>query len=317
MGEFLNSGMQIIGDKDQLLFINRKKVQLLCEHYHPSQNIYSVTTRILNESVEYSTMSTVNSVDFDVIHKRFGHPSNDVLRHMPKHLEDFPSGITVPKKTPPCRGCAEGKMPSKPFPPSSSHATRAFEKVHSDLKEFPTKLYYGDKWFISFLDNYTSNAWIMRLKQKSDTEDAIRTFMSMVENQFSTTIKEWQIDGGGEFALNTLQSFLCSKGIRVLKSLPHEQQQNGCAERFNRTIMDKAQAIRLDACLPQMWWNFAVEYAVHIYNRTPVRRLEWRTPFEVLYRKSLMQLIFASLSVARMFVYPTKFARTNFHPSQN
>ena len=47
--------------------------------------------------------------------------------------------------------------------------------------------------------------------------------------------------------------------------------------------MDKAQPLRLDACLPQSWWEFAVNTATHLYNRTPVGHLEWRTPFELVY----------------------------------
>src|SRR5580700_5722490 len=46
--------------------------------------------------------------------------------------------------------------------------------------------------------------------------------------------------------------------------------------------MEKAQAMRLQACLPQSWWEFALEHATHVYNRTPVRRLNWLTPFESL-----------------------------------
>ena len=46
--------------------------------------------------------------------------------------------------------------------------------------------------------------------------------------------------------------------------------------------MEKAQAIRFDACLPQSWWEFAVEFAVHVYDRTPIRHLKWRTPYEEL-----------------------------------
>ena len=49
--------------------------------------------------------------------------------------------------------------------------------------------------------------------------------------------------------------------------------------------MDKAQALRLDACLPQSWWEFAVLHATYLYNRTPVRRLNWRTPYELIYGK--------------------------------
>jgi hypothetical protein len=46
--------------------------------------------------------------------------------------------------------------------------------------------------------------------------------------------------------------------------------------------MDKAQAMRLDACLPESWWEFVVLHTVHVYNRTPVHRLEWHTPYDAL-----------------------------------
>lgn len=49
--------------------------------------------------------------------------------------------------------------------------------------------------------------------------------------------------------------------------------------------MDKAQAMRFDACLPQSYWDFSVDHAVHIYNRTPVRRLGFKTPFEIVEKK--------------------------------
>ena len=46
--------------------------------------------------------------------------------------------------------------------------------------------------------------------------------------------------------------------------------------------MDKAQAVHLDACLPQSYWEFAVQFAIHVYNRTPLHRTSWRTPYETL-----------------------------------
>ena len=61
-------------------------------------------------------------------------------------------------------------------------------------------------------------------------------------------------------------------------------QQNGHAERFIHTVMDKAQAMHLDACLPQNWWEFAVDCATHVYNHTPMQCHDWKTPFENLKR---------------------------------
>ena len=59
-------------------------------------------------------------------------------------------------------------------------------------------------------------------------------------------------------------------------------QQNGHAERFICTVMDKAQAMCLDACLPQNWWEFVVDCATHVYNHTPIQHHDWKTPFENL-----------------------------------
>ena len=89
-------------------------------------------------------------------------------------------------------------------------------------------------------------------------------------------------DAGGEFKSDTLKVKFKEMGIKTHTSVPYMHQQNGCAERLNWMLMEKAQALRLDACLPQNWWEFAVEHVVHLYNRTPVRCLAWCTPFKVL-----------------------------------
>jgi len=63
-------------------------------------------------------------------------------------------------------------------------------------------------------------------------------------------------------------------------SVPHTPQQNGQAEEFNRTVLEKAEAIHQYACLPCSFWQDTVETALHIYNRQPMCRHEWKTPIE-------------------------------------
>ena len=46
--------------------------------------------------------------------------------------------------------------------------------------------------------------------------------------------------------------------------------------------MDKSQAIRLESCAPQSWWEFAVDCAIHVYNCTPIQHHNWKTPVENL-----------------------------------
>src|SRR5579863_884554 len=59
-------------------------------------------------------------------------------------------------------------------------------------------------------------------------------------------------------------------------------QQNGRAECFNCTIMDKAESMWHDVCLTNNWWNFTVEHTVHLYNHTYMGRLGM-SPFKVMY----------------------------------
>ena len=49
--------------------------------------------------------------------------------------------------------------------------------------------------------------------------------------------------------------------------------------------MDKAEAMRHQAFLPDSWWEFAINHAVYLYNRTPICRLKWLTPFELIEKK--------------------------------
>ena len=82
-----------------------------------------------------------------------------------------------------------------------------------------------------------------------------------------------------------LQVFFASRGISHQRTVPHTPQQNGRAERFNQTLLEKAEAMRHHACLPNIFWQDAVETALHIYNRQPMRRHQWKTPVELFYGK--------------------------------
>jgi transposase InsO family protein len=89
-------------------------------------------------------------------------------------------------------------------------------------------------------------------------------------------------DAGGEYKSAEFLDLLGEKGIEILQSVPHMPQQNGRAEQFNRTLMEKAEAMCHAACLLDSWWEFSLEHAVHVYNRTPMRRLQWKTSHKVL-----------------------------------
>ena len=75
-------------------------------------------------------------------------------------------------------------------------------------------------------------------------------------------------NAGGEYKSNTFLKTLKDAEIKILQSALHTPQQNGCAECFMCTTMDKAQSMWFDGYIPQSWWKFAIQHATHVYNRT-------------------------------------------------
>ena len=119
-------------------------------------------------------------------------------------------------------------------------------RIHSDLKSFPEPSYHKYKYFIVFLDDYTSFAWVTLLRDKASAITALKQWLALIKNQYDSTIKEWMSDAGGEYKSDAFLKILKDEGITVRQSAPHTPQQNGHAERFMRTVMDKAQAMRLE-----------------------------------------------------------------------
>jgi transposase InsO family protein len=110
-------------------------------------------------------------------------------------------------------------MPQKAFLPSPSRASAPFDKIHSDLKQFPIESYHHHKYFISFVDDYSGHAWITLLRQKSSTIIALKDFLVMVQTQYGRTITEWMSDAGGEYKSDAFLSILKAKGIKILQSI--------------------------------------------------------------------------------------------------
>ena len=90
-------------------------------------------------------------------------------------------------------------MHLQPLIDSVSWASRSFELIHSDLKELPIILYHKYKYFVTFLDDYSSHCWVILLKQKSDTIRAIDDFLALVRTQHNALVKQFMTDAGGEY----------------------------------------------------------------------------------------------------------------------
>jgi hypothetical protein len=61
---------------------------------------------------------------------------------------------------------------------------------------------------------------------------------------------------------------------------PYTPQQNGVAERKNRTIMNMVRSMLLEKQIPRSFWPEAVNWAMHVLNRSLTLAVKNKTPAE-------------------------------------
>ena len=99
-----------------------------------------------------------------------------------------------------------------------------------------------------------------------------------MENQTEKKIKVLRVDNGGGFCSKEFEEFCKKCGIAQQKTTPYTPQQNGVAERMNKTLMERARSMLSGAGLGQEFWAEAVDTACYLVNRSPSSALEDKTP---------------------------------------
>ena len=78
-----------------------------------------------------------------------------------------------------------------------------------------------------------------------------------------------------------MDEFCAKNGIEHTFSAPRTPQQNGVAERKNRTLIEMARTMLCNNNLPKYFWAEAVNTACYISNRVFIRPILKKTPYEL------------------------------------
>jgi transposase InsO family protein len=240
------------------------------------------TTETTGENANITTCP----LDLNLWHRRFAHHNYADVKKMVQR--DMVTGLEIKSKEHPdpiCEPCLAGKMHSKPFHLSSTRATHPLELVHSDLCGPLPQSHNGFKYWITFIDDCTGLRVAFTLKHKSESFEAFKTYKAWAENQLDAKIKALQDDKGGEYMSTAFIRFTDQCGIIRRHTTRNRPQQNGVAERANRTMADDITAMLNESGLPASFWNEALAAMIHVWNRLPTSFLPSSTPHEEWYKK--------------------------------
>ena len=118
------------------------------------------------------------------------------------------------------------------------------------------------------------------MRQNSETFDKFREYKAEAEKQLGVNIKQLRSDRGSEYLYGEFKFYLTQEGIVSQLSAPGTPQQNGVAERRNRTLLYMVRSMLSYSSLPISFWGYALETATYLLNLIPSKSVS-KTPTEL------------------------------------
>ena len=125
------------------------------------------------------------------------------------------------------------------------------------------------------------------MKRKSKALYKFKEFKAELEKQLGRHIKSLCSDRGGEYMSIEFVSSL--KDHRILSHFSDlgTPQQNGVAERRNRTLLDMVRSMISLSTLPLSFWGYALEIVAYILNMVPSKSVP-KIPMEMWIGRKLI-----------------------------
>ena len=254
------------------------KVSVLPLYYGVETPNNDVTNINANAIMGTTSPSSMYMHDPSILwHSRLGHVNFRSIQRMAK-LSMLPK-CSLDKNIK-CEVCVESKFTQHPHK-SVEKSNEILGLIHSDLCDFratPTR--GGKNYYISFIDDCSKYCYIYLLNTKDEALNYFKNYKAEVENQLDKKIKILRSDRGGEYESKDFAEFCSLNGIIHQTTAPYTPQQNGVAERKNRTLKNMINSMLITSGAPHNLWGEACLAANTILNRIPHKKSD-KSPYHL------------------------------------
>ncbi|GJS65104.1 putative ribonuclease H-like domain-containing protein [Tanacetum coccineum] len=158
-------------------------------------------------------------------------------------VRGFPSNIFENDHS--CVACQKGKQHKASYKAKLMNSiSKPLHMLHMDLFG-PTnvKSLMKKSYCLVVTDDFSRFSWVFFLATKDETSGILKTFITEIENQLDHKVKVIRCNNGTEFK-NSVMNHLCEmNGIKRELSVARNPQQNGVAERKNKTLIEAARTM--------------------------------------------------------------------------
>ena len=252
------------------------------------KNLYYLDCEGYNQEEEYAC-STQGDVA-KLWHKRMAHLGRANLKKLPVMALGVPDDLHLDEQH--CLECLMGKHTAEPFPEHDKENSRKYligEKLHSDVCGPIMPASKEEKYYMAtFIDNESDMSFAYVIHHKNEVKDCLGILLPFLERQTGNKLKCIQTDGGKEYLNNEVERYCQSNGIIHQVSIRHTPQQNGRAERLNRTLLEKTRCLLHASKAPMeligKLWKEALLTANYLRNVSPTSRNGNQTPHEKFWK---------------------------------
>nr|GEU55656.1 hypothetical protein [Tanacetum cinerariifolium] len=211
-------------------------------------NIYSID---LNNIVPHKNLTCLVAkalIDESTLwHRRLGHLNFKTMNKLVRNnlVRGFPSKCFENDHT--CVSFLKGKQHKASCKTKLVNSvSKPFHTLHIDLFRPTFVSSLNHKWyFLVVTDDFSRFTWTFFLRTMDETSSILRNFITEIENLKDLKVKIIRCDNEGEFKNKEMNEFCTKKGIRREFNNARTPQQNGDAERRNRTLIEAARTMVL------------------------------------------------------------------------
>ncbi|GKA25962.1 retrovirus-related pol polyprotein from transposon TNT 1-94 [Tanacetum coccineum] len=232
----LSSDFKLLDESQVLLRVPRK------------DNIYSVDLKSVVPTKGLTCLFAKATIDeSNLWHRRLGHINFKNMNKLVRGnlVRGLPSKIFENDHS--CVACQKGKQHKASCKAKLVNSiSKPLHMLHMDLFG-PTnvKSLMKKSYCLVVTDDFSRFYWVFFLATKDETSGILKTFITEIENQLDYKVKVIRSDNGTEFKNSVMNQFCEIKGIKREFSVARTPQQNGVAERRNRTLIEAARNIVL------------------------------------------------------------------------
>ncbi|GKC82159.1 putative ribonuclease H-like domain-containing protein [Tanacetum coccineum] len=250
----LSSDFKLLDESQVLLRVPRK------------DNIYSVDLKSVVPTKGLTCLIAKATIDeSNLWHRRLGHTNFKNMNKLVRGnlVRGLPSKIFENDHS--CVACQKGKQHKASYKAKLVNSiSKPLHMLHMDLFG-PTnvKSLMKKSYCLVVTDDFSRFSWVFFLATKDETSEILKTLITGIENQLDHKVKVTRCDNGTKFKNSVMNQFYKIKGIKREFSVARTPQQNGSAERKNRTLIEAARIMVL---------------VIKPHNKTPYELIHGRPP---------------------------------------